>query len=204
VRQFKELLNSPYREKALLEIPLSYYLAQDYPKALAEIEKLRSPSFSLISKARSLYLKGRCLLKLRKYSEAKAAFANLLKLPENNFTSLAQELKNKAEAALNLPRKKPLLALFLSAIIPGSGKFYLGRKYDGAFSFLLTTSSALITYYYYHQRKTFQTFLAGSLTIFFYTGNIYGSWIGARLFNKKLDQRYLEELERTYPVSIFE
>ncbi len=80
-------------------------------------------------------------------------------------------------------RKHPVLGAVLSGIIPGSGKFYAGRAFDGVYSFILTLSPAISSYYYFHKgNKTFG-YIYGVIGGFLYLGNIYGSFKACEIYN---------------------
>lgn len=73
--------------------------------------------------------------------------------------------------------KSPILAGILSGIIPGSGKYYAGRRGEAVSAFIAVTGLGLVTYENY--RKTgpgsFRTIAFGSAFALAYTANIYGA-----------------------------
>ncbi len=74
----------------------------------------------------------------------------------------------------------PFLASFMSMIIPGTGKIYSGRLWDGIFSLIINVSSGFIFYNYYSKNnKSFGTYFSGLTFILFYFSNIYGSYASA-------------------------
>lgn len=79
--------------------------------------------------------------------------------------------------------KSPLLAGSLSAIIPGAGKFYSGRKAEAVSAFLASAGLGFVTWE--SARKTgydsFRTILSGSVFAIFYVSNIYGAVVSARV-----------------------
>ena len=76
---------------------------------------------------------------------------------------------------------------FLSSIIPGSGRIYSGRFFDGLiglWTFYLTSSSA------YFAIKDERTVAGPSLAIvatYVYLGEIYGAWRTAKYYQKSID-----------------
>ncbi len=95
------------------------------------------------------------------------------------------------------PRKRPWIAATLSAFVPGLGKGYLGRWGDGIYSFLLTVGSAALAYHHFRSGHKWPTYLYGSLAAFFYAGNVYGSWIAAKEFNRVHQKRTIAMMEVT-------
>lgn len=73
--------------------------------------------------------------------------------------------------------KSPALAGVMSAIIPGSGKFYAGKKGEGIAAFISIFGLGLITWENYHKLgyKNVKTIFFGSLFAANYVSNIYGS-----------------------------
>ena len=103
-----------------------------------------------------------------------------------DYFAIADEEKKSMELFRDLKqirRKSPLLAGTLSALLPGSGKFYAGYKGQGIAA-LMTVGvmglSAFESYYRLGPRSPqFITF--GSLFTIFYIGNIWGSTISVKL-----------------------
>lgn len=79
--------------------------------------------------------------------------------------------------------KSPCLAGVLSGVIPGSGKFYAGRKGEAVSAFIGTAGLGLVTFENYRKKglKGFSTLAFGTLFAFTYASNIYGAVVSARL-----------------------
>lgn len=142
--------------------------------------QIRSPQLNLrLENLKALY-------NLQLSGDEKAAFfehpATLEKSPE-----IAELIARKK----SLPKKSPFLGGLYSALLPGSGKIYAGRKNDGIYSFMMVAVSGLIAYDGYRKGefKNFKTWFFGGLSLFFYAGNVYGSAVAVRLENqRKSDQ----------------
>ena len=108
----------------------------------------------------------------------------------------SQELASALKKLPRLPHKSPLLAGILSAIIPGAGHFYTGKKKQAIFSFI--TNSLLLFGSYEAFSKDIYT--AGGLLSFFslnyYSGNIFGALNNAHKFNRKVREKYLEGFKK--------
>jgi hypothetical protein len=104
----------------------------------------------------------------------------------NNFSSVEEqkELYKRKEEILKNKRKSPLLAGLMSAVIPGTGKFYAG--YQGqAISAMVPTfifAAAAAESYYRAGPKSAQFITAASLFGIFYVGNIWGSVLSVKTF----------------------
>jgi hypothetical protein len=73
--------------------------------------------------------------------------------------------------------KSPVLAGLLSVIIPGSGKFYAGRKGEAISTFLSTAGTGLVTWENYRKNglNDYRTITFGAIFALSYLANIYGS-----------------------------
>lgn len=112
---------------------------------------------------------------------------------------LMQDKFVKAKEYIHLdpiPQKKhPVVGAVLSSIIPGSGKFYAGRKFDGIYSFLLILSPAISSYYYFNKGSKTAGYIYGTIGGLLYLGNIYGSYKACEIYNShQLDTYRQREL----------
>ena len=91
-------------------------------------------------------------------------------------------------SSINDSEKSPYFAALISVIIPGSGRFYAGRKFDGISglcSFILYSSTAYRTK---NNKNKIATSIFTSLCFYVYLGEIYGGWRTAKYYQpSKLD-----------------
>jgi putative component of membrane protein insertase Oxa1/YidC/SpoIIIJ protein YidD len=106
-------------------------------------------------------------------------------------TSFIGELKNVATDGMNLAPKSPTTAALMSAVIPGSGKVWLGRTWDGLFSCLSVALTAWVAVEGFQDGggNSVQGWVFGFLTAGFYAGNIYGSAVTARNINRDAEHQ---------------
>jgi len=100
---------------------------------------------------------------------------------------VTQNLQSIVKETRRIKFKKPWLAATLSTVIPGTGKMYSGRVWDGVISFVFVAGNAFLAYRGFSQRgigSGIGWFFAASGT-FFYLGNIYGSYKAAIHFNNQ-------------------
>ncbi|MFO7924198.1 MAG: hypothetical protein R6U58_10945 [Bacteroidales bacterium] len=85
-----------------------------------------------------------------------------------------------------LPRKSPLLSAALSAVIPGTGKFYTGQWQDGIMALVMVGTSAWQSYRAFSHSgiKSPYGWVFGTVGAVFYISNITGSIKSANRFNK--------------------
>lgn len=154
------------------------------------------------------YLKEPILLELQKLELAGIA---LLERDLKNFHSISEnfdsdfyQLKTNQDAMIyaanklqNRKTKSPLVAGLMSAVIPGSGKYYLGKLGQGTLSLVTSAIFGLQAYEGYRndgiKSPTFIVF--GSLFSVFYVANIWGSVVAVRVdrndFNETQDETIL-------------
>jgi hypothetical protein len=115
--------------------------------------------------------------------------------PENN-TSFAR-LSALAVIYSHAHRKSPLLAMTMSAVIPGLGKVYSRNWRDGFISFLFVATHSWQAYRGFSKNGTESAYgwVFGTLAAGFYAANLYGSWKAAKKYNVRLREKYHAEAE---------
>ena len=91
------------------------------------------------------------------------------------------------EMSLNPDYKSPALAGIFSAVIPGSGKMYVGEWEDGIAALIATGLLAFLAYDNFNANHKTRAWIFTGLGAFFYAGNIYGSIASAQIFNAKIN-----------------
>ena len=86
-----------------------------------------------------------------------------------------------------LPHKSPWIAGGLSALFPGLGRAYLGRWADAVFSLILVGAPAGFAAHDFYRNgvSSVPGWLLAALAGGFYAGNVYGSAVGAVVFNRQ-------------------
>jgi TM2 domain-containing membrane protein YozV len=92
------------------------------------------------------------------------------------------------------PYKNGTLAGIMSAIIPGSGKIYIGEIGDGIVAFLTTTIFAFIAYDNFKAGHNTRAWIWTGVAAFFYAGNVYGSVAASQVHNAKITFEFNEGL----------
>ena len=93
------------------------------------------------------------------------------------------------------PYKSSALAGVMSAVIPGSGKMYVGDWGDGISGLLITGLFAFLAYDNFKANHTTKAWVFTGIGAFFYAGNIYGSIAAAQIFNAKIDFEFQNGLK---------
>jgi len=118
-----------------------------------------------------------------------------------NDDSLRKKLITLERIRNQVRPKSPLLAGTLSTLIPGLGKVYIRRPGDALFSFGMIDLFALLTYKAFQSELLVTGILSGGLTLSLYLGTIYGSYLGAELYNRHLDVDWQKQLTELNPVT---
>jgi hypothetical protein len=116
------------------------------------------------------------------------------------FSKEEQRMQIYYDKLSGFKRKSPVLAGIYSALVPGLGKFYAGKKKQGIAAFLPIISLAALTYEAYRKDGVKSARFIGFGTLFsvFYIGNIWGSSLAVRIrrneFNKEYDNKILFDM----------
>ena len=115
--------------------------------------------------------------------------------------SLMNRYKKLEQRKKHLKNKSPFVAGLLSTIVPGMGKWYLKRKGDAFYSFIITGLSGAVTYRSFCKKLLLTGIVGSGITLTFYLGSIYGSIIGTKIHNQKLYSDLYTDLEKLNPVN---
>jgi TM2 domain-containing membrane protein YozV len=120
------------------------------------------------------------------------AAARSLSQTETITPSLLQVVSD-AEA---IRMKSPFLAGTLSALVPGTGKFYTGDWKDGIISMVFVGANAFAAYRGFNQEgvQSVYGWVFSAIGTGFYVGNIYGSVKSARKRNTMKKQRIYDQV----------
>lgn len=109
-------------------------------------------------------------------------------------------LRSLSDEGIHMRCKSPGLALAMSAVVPGTGKFYTGDWKDGIVSMI---SIGLTTYQAVKGFRTKGTdsaygWIYGTLATGFYLGNIYGSFTSAKRYNKRQAAKLAQKVDAAF------
>jgi len=93
-----------------------------------------------------------------------------------------------------LPQKSPVLAGFLSAVLPGSGYMYAEHYGDGVTAFLINGLFIAGAATGFHQENYAVGTIVAGVGLPFYFGNIYGSANAARKWNLGVRNEYVVKI----------
>ncbi len=197
----QESPNSELASSTYYQIGVSYFLMEKYGKSVNYLDKFLPQITDVRYRAESQQLIGLSYLKQKRWFEAERIFNALQGSDVLEVREKAVIHSKYAAQGAKLPTRSPLLAGFLSTIVPGAGRAYTGRFGD-ALNSLLTVGLTGWQAYDGFRRDGFSSvkgWTLGTLSSIFYVGNIYGSVISARVFNRHVADEFLATLSIELP-----
>lgn len=174
--------NSSWFKQAKFFESLAYMYTTKYDSATSVCKKINVSDKSDIE-LKNLLLYGQTVL-LRKKEESTRLF-DTLSNEKNQLFANASNIKTIEDNFLKKKKKSPLIAGCLSAIVPGLGKLYVGKKGQAIAAFIFTSMFAAqaIEGYYHHGVKSTQFYVYATFFSMFYVGNIWGSVYSVKINN---------------------
>jgi len=221
VFEYDRLIESQINDTLMFKIGLSYSYMSDYLSAANKFD-LTSPSSALFNLSKLEWLKAKFLLK--DYQSFQLSYQNQFVSENRKYQNEGQKLFNFSYLFTDetLPSKEELLSPFektekmevsnfydwkvdppyksstvagiMSAIIPGSGKVYVGEVSDGVVAFLVTGILVFLAYDNFQADHTTRAWIFTGLAALFYSGNVYGSVAAAQVHNAKITFEFNESM----------
>ncbi len=155
---------------------------------------------SLLTYRDKMFLSSAHLLFNDRYNEAHHLLSGNMNYPSpvlSSFMSLANE-------GIDLTWKSPVLSGSLSAVIPGAGKFYIGKWQDGLLALVSVGTMAWQSYRGFDNNGVRSSYgwVFGTIGTVFYIGNIAGSIKAANRFNKVNRERIRDHVQEIFTDNI--
>jgi len=195
----KEYPQSDISTSASYQIGYSYFLMGQHAHSISHLEgAIKENGMEDEKEAWNFKrLVGFNYLQQKRWDDANQLFGSLaLMNVDENSKAAALNLSRYAEEGKHLPRKNRFLAGCFSAILPGSGKVYTGRAYDGLYSFVILGLTGWQTYEGFRKggANSPKGWFFGTLSGIFYLGNVYGSVLSAQIYNRRVEDSFLERV----------
>ena len=99
----------------------------------------------------------------------------------------------------NIRYKSPFLAMSLSVVVPGLGKFYTRDWKDGLMSLFFVGTNVFQAYRGFSKNgiESIYGWVFSGISFGFYTGNILGSFKSAKRYNKRINYAIQQEVQNT-------
>ena len=188
--------DSPLASGTYYQIGVSYFFMEQYEESVSYLDATLPSMADVRHRTASQELIGLSYLMQKQWLEADKIFNVLQESDVAAVRERATVYRNYAVQGTQLPSRSPFLAGILSTIIPGAGRLYTGRLGD-ALTSLLTVSLTGWQAYDGFQKDGLSSakgWALGTLSGIFYVGNIYGSVISARVYNRHVKDEFLATL----------
>ncbi len=193
-----------FADDAQMTVAKSYLNKKEYDVASHELRKYLDdfPGGKSAEEAHLLYIES--TLEEKRWMEANQHINEYLKKYENStYKDVLLEVKElNIDSALKFKDKNPRVASVLSALLPGSGQLYCGRKGDALLSFMLTGALIYQTIYSWDRDSRLATAIWGNFALAFYFGGIYGARNAALNYKTDKETRHLNNLRKNYPIML--
>ena len=205
IQGFETLLQThpkgQFTSRAYYQIGATYFLTDQFEQSVQFLRGALPHIADTRQHAEAEQLIGLSYLMQKQWSEAGKVFEALQKSGTLMVSEKAKVYHNYAEAGARLPTRSPFLAGMLSTIVPGAGRFYTGRIGDALNSLFVVGITGWQAYDGFRRDgiSSVKGWTIGTLSGIFYVGNIYGSVISARVYNRNVADEFLTTLSVEIP-----
>lgn len=180
---------------ASYQIAYSYFISGRYQESSQYLDQILKGISDPDRRGKLQILAAFNYLHQRRWREAEYMLKPL-ELRDEDLSRTASDLMTGAKNGLNLPRRNPAIAALLSAIVPGTGRMYCKQYGDGFYSLILIGVTGLLAWNGFQENgvRSIRGWFFGSMSGVFYAGNVYGSSIAARIYNRQLETDLIKKL----------
>ena len=200
IQSFETLLRtypeSQYTSRIYYQIGATYFLMDRYDQSARFLSDTLPRITDKQQHAEAEQLIGLSYLMQKRWSEADEVFKGLQGSDIIRVREKAAVYNIYAENGEKLPMRSPFFAGLLSTVVPGAGRIYTGRLAD-ALNTLFTVGLTGWQAYDGFRRDglaSVKGWTLGTLCGVFYVGNIYGSVVSARVYNRHITDEFLATL----------
>lgn len=200
IQSFETLLGtypeSQYTSRIYYQIGATYFLMDRYDQSARFLSDTLPRITDRQQHAEAEQLIGLSYLMQKRWSEAGEIFKGLQGSDIIRVREKAAVYNIYAENGEKLPMRSPFFAGLLSTVVPGAGRLYTGRLAD-ALNTLFTVGLTGWQAYDGFRRDglaSVKGWTLGTLCGAFYVGNIYGSVVSARVYNRHITDEFLATL----------
>ncbi len=190
-----------FMSRVYYQIGATYFLTDRFEQTALFLHETLPHITDTRQHAEAEQLIGLSYLMQKQWSEAGEIFKTLRGSEVTSVIQKAIVYHDYAERGARLPTRSPLLAGILSTIVPGAGRLYTERLGDALTSLFMVSLTGWQAYDGF-QRDGFSSvkgWTLGTISSIFYVGNIYGSVIAARVYNRRVTDEFLATLSIELP-----
>lgn len=188
---------SQFYDHSCYQIAYMSFESKKYNESIGYIQSSLDKMNSARGRLKMNRLAGINYLYQRKWNKARQHFFSMLSNVNADNSSLTETLNNFAIEGSHIKYKNPVFAGLMSTVIPGSGKIYTGRVMDGFYSMILIGLMEWQAYKGFHKDgvSSVRGWVYGTLGAVSHLGNIYGSVAAVKIYNKKLEDKFLHGIQ---------
>ena len=201
-RTIQFLKTQPDSNLTRYELGATYFLMKQYDKSIHFLKESQDLFQEGEYRWKSQILIGMNKLMQKRWESAIQHFDQLdLSGMPRVVGQRASMYRRYAEDGRNLPSKSPLLAGFLSTVLPGSGRIYIGRPNDALVTVFLLGVLGWTAYDGFSDNgvSSRKGWTFGTLGGIFYLGNIYGSVVAAQTHNRRMEAAFVATIPLEIP-----
>ena len=140
---------------------------------------------------------GMLFMEKNEWAEARRVWNDVsLAYPESRFAEVSMRLADIVENGDILPRRSPTVAGVLSALVPGSGQVYSGKRIDGFYTFMSVAVLGSASVYYTRAERYEVAIPVAALGLLLYRNNIYQGIRAAKTFNLQHEGRFRNQIQQ--------
>ncbi len=205
IQNFQVLLRAypegRFTSQAYYQIGATYFLHDQFEQSVGFLHEVLPHITNARQHAEAEQLIGLSYLMQKQWSEAGQVFKTLQGSEVDSVSQKAVVYHSYAEKGADLPTRSPFLSGVLSTIVPGAGRLYTGRVSDAFTSLFIVGLTGWQAYEGFQRDglSSVKGWTLGTLSGIFYVGNIYGSVISARVYNRRVADEFLTTLSIELP-----
>ncbi len=205
IQNFQMLLQAHpegrFTSQAYYQIGATYFLHDQFEQSVEFLREVLPHVTDARQHAEAEQLIGLSYLMQKQWSEAGQVFKTLQRSEVTSISQKAVVYHSYAEKGGDLPTRSPFLAGALSTIVPGAGRLYTGRISDALTSLFIIGLAGWQAYDGFQRDglSSAKGWTLGTLSGIFYAGNIYGSVISARVYNRRVADEFMTTLSIELP-----
>ncbi|RKU16863.1 hypothetical protein C6500_16695 [Candidatus Poribacteria bacterium] len=205
IQNFQMLLRAHpegrFTSRAYYQIGATYFLQDQFEQSAQFLREILPHVTDARQHAAAEQLIGLSYLMQKQWSEAGEVFKTLRGSGVPSVSQKAAMYHSYAKNGADLPTRSPFLAGALSTVVPGAGRLYTGRFSDAFTSLFIVGLTGWQAYDGFQRDglSSVKGWTLGTLSGIFYVGNIYGSVISARVYNRRVADEFLTTLSIELP-----
>ena len=201
IRNFEPLLRTHFANRVYYQIGATYFLMDEFEQAARFLNEALPQIADIQHRTEAEALVGLSYLMQKRWAETDEIFRTLQGSEVIGVKEKASVYRSYAAAGAQLPRRSPFLAGVFSTLLPGAGRLYTGRLGDALTSLLTLGLMSWQTYDGFRRDglSSVKGWTFGIIGGAFYVGNIYGSVISARVYNRYIEDEFLTTLSIELP-----